>query len=569
MASPDDGFAQTASSVVNIPSDAERVDAEPSPPQGSSTEDGTEYPSGMSVVLIMASVWLAFFLVALDRTILATAIPRITDQFNSLDDVGWYASAYMLTGCSAQLLYGRIYKFYSTKWVFLISVSLFELGSLVCSTAPNSIALIIGRAIAGIGAAGIFSGGMMVMIHTVPLHRRPVYAGIFGATFGIASVIGPLLGGAFTQKLTWRWCFYINLPTGGLAIAVATIMMKLPGQNDKLTLKQQFTQLDPLGTIVFLPSIVCLLLALQWGGTTYDWNSGRIIALLVVFSVTIVAFAAIQVWKKEAAMVPPHILTQRTIASGAWFTLTCTASMTLMVYFLPIWFQAVKGSTALHSGIQLLPLVLSVLVASIIAGKLTQRIGYYVPAMFFASIVAPIGAGMMTTLHPDSNHSTWIGFQVLYGIGLGASVQAALIAAQAALPKSDVAIGTAIINFSQQFGGALFVSVGENLFLNNLASGLKNIPGLDVTSIVNTGATELRHAVPAQYLPQVLSTYNHALMKTMTVAAAMSALSILGAACIEWKNIKKDKKDRKGDKQPTETSSSTTAEKVGDSASNV
>ncbi len=135
---------------------------------------------------------------------MATAIPRITDQFNSLDDVGWYASAYMLTGCSAQLLYGRIYKFYSTKWVFLASISFFELGSLVCGTSPNSIALIIGRAIAGVGAAGILSGGMMVMIHTVPLHKRPVYAGIFGATFGVASVVGPLLGGAFTDRLTWR-----------------------------------------------------------------------------------------------------------------------------------------------------------------------------------------------------------------------------------------------------------------------------------------------------------------------------------------------------------------------------
>jgi len=139
-----------------------------------------------------------------DRTIIATAIPRITVQFNSLNDVGWYASAYMLTGCSAQLLYGRIYKLYSTKWVFLVSIGFFELGSLVCATSPNSVALIVGRAIAGIGAAGIFSGGMMVMIGTVPLHKRPIYAGLFGATFGVASVVGPLLGGAFTDRLTWR-----------------------------------------------------------------------------------------------------------------------------------------------------------------------------------------------------------------------------------------------------------------------------------------------------------------------------------------------------------------------------
>ncbi|EOO03313.1 putative major facilitator superfamily transporter protein [Phaeoacremonium minimum UCRPA7] len=163
--------------------------------------------------------------------------------------------------------------------------------------------------------------------------------------------------------------------------------------------------------------------------------------------------------------------------------------------------------------------------------------------MFFAAVVAPIGAGLLTTLHPDSGHSRWIAYQFLYGIGLGASVQSALLAAQATLPLSDVAIGTAIINFSQQFGGALFVSVGENVFLNNLASGLKTIPGLDVTSVLNTGATELRDTVPAQYLEKVVSTYNDALMKTMTVAAAMSALSILGVVCVEWKDIRKKQKD--------------------------
>ncbi|CAM1509678.1 Fc.00g000130.m01.CDS01 [Cosmosporella sp. VM-42] len=563
MSSTEDVPPQTASNIVNTTSDGGKLDTEPSPLQGISTNEA-EYPSGLAVVLIMASVWLAFFLVALDRTILATAIPRITDQFDSLDDVGWYASAYMLTGCSAQLLYGRIYKFFSAKWVFVASISVFELSSLVCGVSPNSVGLIIGRAIAGIGSAGILSGGMMVMIHTVPLHKRPIYAGLFGATFGVASVAGPLLGGVFTDRLTWRWCFYINLPIGGVAIAVAAILMKLPMPKDKLSLKQKLTKLDSLGTILFLPSIVSLLLALQWGGTTYAWSSGRIVALLVVFSVTIIAFAATQIWKRDAAIVPPHILTQRTVASGAWFTLTCTASMTLIVYFLPIWFQAVKGSTALNSGIQLIPLVLSVLVASIISGKLTQRIGYYVPAMFFASIVTPIGAGLLTTLHEDSNHSKWIAYQFLYGFGLGASMQAALIAAQAALPISDVSIGTAIINFSQQFGGALFVSVGENIFLNNLASGLKKIPGLDVTTILNIGATDLRGAVPAQYLEDVLWTYNHALTKTMTVAAAMSALSFLGAACIEWRNIKKVKKDKKKQEQEP-----VPLEKTNKAASNV
>jgi MFS family permease len=157
-------------------------------------------------MIIMASLYFAMFLVALDRTIIATAIPRITDTFNSIDDIGWYGSAYLLTGCGFILIYGRVYTFHSTKWVFLSGIFLFEVGSAVCGAAPTSNALIIGRAIAGFGSSGIITGAITIMINTIPLHKRPMYQGLFGAVFGVASVAGPLLGGAFTDsKATWRW----------------------------------------------------------------------------------------------------------------------------------------------------------------------------------------------------------------------------------------------------------------------------------------------------------------------------------------------------------------------------
>lgn len=150
----------------------------------------------------------AAFLVALDRTIIATAIPKITDDFHSLGDIGWYASAYLLTACSFQLLTGRIYTFYNPKWVFLINIAIFEIGSIICGAAPNSTAFIVGRAVAGLGSSGMFSGVIILMVHTVPLHKRPAYTGVFGMVFGVASVIGPLLGGAFTDGPSWRWCFW-------------------------------------------------------------------------------------------------------------------------------------------------------------------------------------------------------------------------------------------------------------------------------------------------------------------------------------------------------------------------
>jgi MFS family permease len=215
---------------------------------------------------------------ALDNTILATAVPRITDQFNALDDIGWYGSAYLLTTCALQLIFGKMYTFYNIKWIYLGAIFPFEVGSLVCGVAPNSTALIIGRAIAGIGGSGIYSGAIIIISRTVPLHQHSSYTSAIGSMYGIASVAGPLMGGAFTDRISWRWCFYINIPFGAVASLFILFFFQAPKQVrvQAAGWRAQLEQFDLLGTVLFIPAIVCILLALQWGGSTYAWGNARI-----------------------------------------------------------------------------------------------------------------------------------------------------------------------------------------------------------------------------------------------------------------------------------------------------
>jgi MFS family permease len=451
----------------------------------------------------------------------------------------------MITGCAFQLLYGRIYTFYSPKWVFLSSVSIFELGSLICGISQNSLTFIVGRAIAGLGSAGIFSGSIVLTVHIIPLRKRPIYQSFMGVVFLVSSVVGPVIGGAFTTHLSWRWCFYINLPIGGAALLLTFWLLpsdynktKEEIEAAKLSMREKLERLDPIGTLCFLPGIVCLLLALQLGGSTYAWNDVRIIVLWVVFGLLMIAFAGVQAWKQENATLPPRILRYRSVTASTWFAFCISGSMTAIVYFLPVWFQAIEGVSAIESGIRILPLIIALLVASIIAGGTVSALGYYTPMLIGCSVVVTIRAGMMTTFKVDTGKAIWIGYQVIFGFGIGLGQQQAGLAAQTMLPTVDVPVGVSLKFFGQSLGGGIFVSIAQNVLSTKLISGLAGLPNLDPRVIVNLGATELRDYVGLEHLGEVLRVYNHVLDEVFMVAAIVAAMSILGAILTEWKSVK-------------------------------
>ncbi|KEF63406.1 uncharacterized protein A1O9_01384 [Exophiala aquamarina CBS 119918] len=523
----------------------------------------TRYPPTSKVIAITIPLFLTAFLIALDRLIIGVAVPSITDQFHSLGDVGWYGSAYLLTSCSFMLVGGKLYTLFDPKWVYLGALVIFEIGSAICGAAPNSKSLIVGRAVAGLGQSGLFQGTIIIIVYVVPLRKRPQLMGIGGMVFGIACAIGPLVGGAFTSGPGWRWCFYINRPCGGLAFVLLIFFLDIP--TDMLGLrpvniKEKVKQVDHLGAIFFPSCMVCLLLALQWGGLEYKWSNVRIIVLLALSGSLFIAFVVVQRWRGDAAMVPGRIFFNRSVLAGAWFSFFNGASMQTLLFYLPTWFQATKGSTAIRSGIMTLPLVVGIVVASLFAGMLTKKIGYFTPWMLLGSILTPIGAGLISTFTSHTAVNTLIGYQVLTGLGFGFGAQQPSVAAQTVLPRQDVAIGASLMMFCQVFGGAVFICVGNNIFQSALVRNLTKISGINIDSVAHVGATDLREIVPWEVLPQVLVAYDGAMRDMFYLVTGLACVMIFGAVCMEWKCVKKGE-ENEDQQQATGTEGAQTSEK--------
>lgn len=284
-------------------------------------EDESNYLSGLKLGILSLGLCLTTFVIALDNTIIATAIPKITTVFNSLEDVGWYGSSYLLTTCSLQPSFGKVYTYFDVKYTYLFALLLFEIGSIICAAARNSPMFIIGRAVAGAGAAALFSGGMTIIGYSVPLRKRPIYIAALSSMFGIASVVGPILGGALTDRVSWRWCFWINLPFGAVSLFVVGFFFSNPERQYSHTpFRSRIKEIDLLGAVFLICAIVCLLLALQWGGQTYPWGNSKVWGTLLGFGLIISVFIAIQMRQKDRATIPVRVFKQQTVLVSCVFS---------------------------------------------------------------------------------------------------------------------------------------------------------------------------------------------------------------------------------------------------------
>ncbi|KAF4418525.1 major facilitator superfamily transporter [Fusarium austroafricanum] len=547
--------ATEASASDSVPNGAEANDGETTDMQqgqGSFEIDGTTYPTGLRLALVVLALFASVFIVAISQTILATAIPTITTVFRSYNDIAWYNAGEQITAVALQLPFGRTYSHFNNKWTFLTSVAVFLLGSAVCGSAPTSVALIVGRAIQGVGLAGVFGGSFIIIAHSTPLRKRSLFAGLFGAAYAIASVVGPIIGGVITTRASWRWCFYLNLPIG--AIVILVIFFCLPpsvGRTSTEIKKMNWSQIillfDPLGTALLLTALVCLMLALQWGGGEHPWSSDRVIAVLVVFGATLLPWMALQYFQGDDATVPLSLVKQRSVAAANLYLLFLNGSFGIFIFYLPVWFQTISEDSAESSGLKQLALSISTALSSIIAGGLVVLMGYYNPFVILGSLFVTAGAALLLNIKTDTGLGVLIGAQILHGTGVGIGAEQANVAVQTVLPDVKIARGTTLTLFTRLMGIALFTPIAQNVLKQELTKSLgKSV----VASVYDAGGvTDMSENLRKIFgsdtsaYQSALNHVNHALTRTYLLAMILGAISTLFALLVEWKSVKKEKRE--------------------------
>ncbi|KAI6088863.1 MFS general substrate transporter [Hypoxylon rubiginosum] len=517
---------------------AENIEGQPPP----AAKD--EYLRSWRLVVVIGSLCLGIFLLGLDMNIIGVAIPRITTDFKSLEDIAWYGSAYLLTITAFQPFFGNLYKYFNAKMVYLVSLVLFEVGSVVCASAQSSSILIFGRAFLGFGAAGLLQGALAIIGYAVRLDKVPLFQGVVVSSLGISVCVGPVLGGVLTDYTTWRWCFWINVPIGGFVVAMILLFVRIRQSSNQvdrsLPLKTKLGNLDFLGTVLFLGAICCLLLVLQWGGQTYPWSDSKCIGLFVGFGLLTVLFCVWQWYRGDRAIIPFRILRKRSIWMGALVLCFLGMSSLVYAYYLPIYFQSVQGVSTTQSGVRFIALVLPQIVGLVIVGAIVSQWGYYVPYMILGVVVTSIGAGLLTKIGISTPTVEWAAYMVINGLGIGMAQQLPYTALQAVLDPIDVATGNAIAVFSYQLGGAIGVAIGQNLLLNKLRITVpKHTSLVSPVDVIAVGATGLAQIAPTpEVLYDLRMAYSEAIRDTFILALAAACFAFPASCGMERLNIK-------------------------------
>ncbi|TCD71946.1 hypothetical protein EIP91_000078 [Steccherinum ochraceum] len=478
------------------------------PAQPSSAKKGSAF--WLSVVAILVTTLLS----ALDLTAVSTALPTITADLGGADNFVWVGSAYGLSSSAILPLSGCLANIFGRKPIILIFIAFFALGSALAGAAQNMNMLIAARTIQGIGGGGILSLSDILMSDLVPLPERGIYEGIFALTWAFASGIGPPIGGAFAQKASWRWLFYLNLPLSGISFGLVVIFLKVRAPQGSIW--EKLKRVDWIGNFIVIAGSTLAITGLTFAGIKFPWNSAQVLVPLIVGLVLIGVFILYEAKIPREPTIPWRVVNNPTVLSAYLATFTHGIGSIAVAYYLPVYFQACKGDDPIHSGIAMLPTALVIAPFAIVTGVSVNVLGKYRPANIVGWVLILVGFGVLSLLKLDSSTGQWVGYQIVVSAGLGFIYSSTIFPTLAPLPIEDAASALAFLAFVRAFAQTWGITIASTVLQNELKSKLPK----DFTSLFPQGLEIAYAAIP------VIGTLSEPLRTDVRVAFAQS-LSIV------------------------------------------
>lgn len=505
----------------------EAVAPEPTPRDGSGdTVPGAYTFTHRQIQMVLVGLMAGSFLAALDQTIVATALPRIVGDFGGVDRLAWIASIYLLTSTAAMPIVGKLSDIYGRRLLFQASIVVFMLGSLMAGLAQTMSQLIAARAVQGLGAGGLVVLNFGVLADIVAPRERGRYQGYVASVWAVASVLGPLVGGFFVDNLTWRWIFLVNLPIGVVALVVTSAVLKIPRrERDKVPI-------DYLGAALLVAVIVSLLLVTEWGGDRYEWVSTEIVGLLMIGTLLVAAFVAVE-HRAADPIIPPRLFCIFTVRISAAAATVFGMLMFGTILFVPVYFQIVRGDNATNAGLLLLPQMIGILTATVVAGRLTTRTGRYkvFPVVGLSTIATAYF--LLSRIDPDT--SVWVAItcMVFAGAGIGMTTPALMLAVQNVVPTPDVGSATSMMTTVRSMGASVGAAVLGAVLTGRLDHELASNLGRAARAIdpaLLRGSPEQIATLPARIQAGVTASFADAL-SSVFLAAVPIALAALLVVC--------------------------------------